>query len=495
MLALLPAGGAGADEWPFGKSTGFKKLDAFNLGLIGAKGMDAAKPKPDLNAPPRGGMQRSEAQEGGDEGPNRLRIDVLFPGGPAAKAGIQSGDVLIGIGTRAFSDGCVEPLAKALLKAEVSKGEVTLLVKRDGKTMKVKVEIPKKGTDAKKPHKGKARARIVGGALEWLKGQQQADGSFKETLSGKNGAVVLTALAGLAWLGAGSDLKNGPYSDNVARAAQWVAKAVKDTSSPFGKAKPGAPSWNQWNWGWAHAAIFLGELHKRTPDATVLDGLTFCAMRLVETQEQSGGWAHGPGGKNALDYLELNIVTGLALCGLGCAKQNGFDVPESTIEKAEQYLKASSSGGGVGYSAGPGQRGSGNIGRSAGCWLGYRALGQKSKFGKSLGSWTKRNCGAIFGGHASLMQHIFLAGVAANAAGTGAKKDFWKAALPSFVLARAPDGSFQPRPWHETLSMGSNSDVTFGEVWTTATWTIILVADRKAFKGFPVWLGDSRLRR
>ena len=59
------------------------------------------------------------------------------------------------------------------------------------------------------------------------------------------------------------------------------------------------------------------------------------------------------------------------------------------------------------------------------------------------------------------------------------------------VLARAPDGSFQPRPWHESLQMGSNSDVTFGEVWTTATWAIVLGCEpvKGGRPGLPVWLG------
>ena len=108
-----------------------------------------------------------------------------------------------------------------------------------------------------------------------------------------------------------------------------------------------------------------------------------------------------------------------------------------------------------------------------------------------MGSCCKREAGNPFGGHASLMEHILHAGVAAHALGGSAKKDFWKTMGPSLVLARAPDGSFQPRPWHETLNMSTNADVTFGEVWTTAAWTIILVSDPKAYPGFPGWTGRN----
>jgi hypothetical protein len=495
VLLLFVAAGS-ADEWPFGKSRGFTKLDDYNLGLLGAKAADAATPKPDLNAPPRGGRRAVQMERpSGDDGPEALRVDVLYPGGPAEKAGLKEGDVIVGIGRRRFSHGSLQPLADALLKAEAGKGEITLLVKRDGKVEKIEAAIPVGGRDARKPTTGKGRQAIVDAALKWLAEHQEQDGGFAETLSGKNGAVVLTSLAGLAWLGAGSDLENGPYKDNVRRAAEWVAVNARALEKSELPQRPDGPSWNQANWGWSHAAIFLGELHARTPTRSVLDALQFCASKLVATQEQSGGWAHGPGGKNALGYLELNIVTGLALSGLGLAKQSGFEVPEETIKKAEAYLEASSGGGGVGYSTLPGQKGQGNIGRTAGCWLGFLALGRgKAKFARSMGSYVKREAGNVLGGHASLMQHILLAGVAAHVQGGAARKAYWKACERDLVLARAPDGSLQPRPWHESLGMQSNSDVTFGEVWTTAAWTIVLVSDRGrgGFAGFPAWAGEAK---
>ena len=64
------------------------------------------------------------------------------------------------------------------------------------------------------------------------------------------------------------------------------------------------------------------------------------------------------------------------------------------------------------------------------------------------------------------------------------------------TLARAPDGSFQPRPWHETLSIGSNSDVSFGEIWTTSAWTIVLACKpvRNGRPGLPALLGKPTRR-
>jgi len=491
---VLLAAVAAAEDWPFGPAQGFKRKNLYNLGLLGAKASDADR-KPAANVAPQGGKRQVRLEGGGsDAGPERLRIELIYEEGPADVAGLKPGDLILGVGSRKFSKGSLAPLAAALLKAESGKGKLKLLVQPGGAgaTRKVEVDIgiAAVGKAASKPTKGVGRAALWSASLKWLAKRQQEDGGYAETLSAKNGAVVQTALAGLAWLGAGSDLENGDYKDNVTRAADWVAQSVQQLGND-GTPSPRGSNWNQNNWGYAHAAIFLGELHARTPSRGVQTALHFCAKRLVETQEESGGWAHGPGGPNALGYVELNIVTGLALGGLGLAGQGGFEVPDETLRKAEEYLVASSSGdGGVGYSTKPGQRGQGNIGRSAAGYLGYLSLGLGKKgWGKKMGAYVRRHAGEVLGGHASLMQHILLAGVAAPAAGKAAIKSFWEATERDLVLARVPDGSFQPRPWRESLSMGSNSDVTFGEVWTTAAWTLVLLAEpsKEGAIGYPAW--------
>jgi len=496
-LLLLLAVAAPAADWPFGPKAGFRGRDLYNLGLIGAKAVDAAAAPPS-NAPPQQGRRSFQVdRSGGDEGPARLRIELLYPEGPAQEAGIVPGDVVVGAGGKKFRKEPLAELAKALLKAESTKGVLVLLVQKGGagKAQKVEVTIPVSpvGKAAAKPTVGDGRKLLWEAGLAWLAKRQPNDGGFRETLSGKNGAVVQTAMAGLAWLGGGSDLENGPYKDNVRRAADWLAENVTKLGDGKAGERGTKASWSQSNWGYAHAAIFLGELHARTPDRGVLTALHYCAKRLLETQEASGGWAHGPGGPNALGYVELNIVTGLALGGLGLAQRSGFELPEEPIQRAEAYLIESGSGdGGVGYSTKPGQKGQGNIGRSAGSWLGYLALGRgKKPFGKKLGSYAARHADEVLGGHASLMQHILLAGVAAHVSGKAATKSYWAQCGRDLVLARAPDGSFQPRPWAESLGMGSNSDVSFGEVWTTAAWTVVLVSQpvKDGAVGFPAWSG------
>ncbi len=497
LLCCVTAPGAQAHEWPFGGGQGptAHRLDLWNLGVLGAKAWDADKALP---AAPRSGRRSSNAAPAGgsDAGPARLRLEALYPDGPAAKAGLAVGDVIVGVGRSPFKEGALGPLAEALRKAEAKKGELVLLVLQGGtgERVKVTVQIPVGGKPFAKPTQGEARTRLVEAALAWLAKRQGANGGYAQTSSGVNGAVVQTSLAGLAWIAGGSTLTSGAYKDNLARAAAFVRDNVGQRLSMGGAG--GGANWNQTNWGVAHAAIFLGELHAHGPDPTLKRALLDLGTSLAERQEETGGWAHGPGGPNALGYVELNIVSGLALCGMGLAGQAGYKLNGAVLDLAETYLQRSSNGdGGVGYSHKAGQRGQGNIGRSAGCWLGYETLGRgKSAWGQKMKKWTARNVANVLGGHASLMQHILLAGVAAHALGSKARKAYWAQCERDLLLARAPDGSFQPRPWRETISGGSNADVGFGEIWTTAAWTIVLACEpEKAGRpGLPYWMGRAR---
>jgi hypothetical protein len=238
----------------------------------------------------------------------------------------------------------------------------------------------------------------------------------------------------------------------------------------------GAPvNWNQTTWGVAHAAIFAAELVEHSPSDVVTKAVRRWADDLVKRQETTGGWGHGPGGKNGLGYIELNIVASLSMLGMGMAKQTGWTPPAEPVARAKKYLEDSAGGdGGVGYSTEPGQQGEGNIGRTAATWLGCKLLGfGADPFCVKMEAYVTQHAGDVFDGHASLMQHFLLGGLAAHAQGGDALKNYWAKCRTSFVLARAPDGSFQPRPWKETLGMGSNTDVGVGEPWTTACWAIV----------------------
>ena len=498
-LAVSAAGGDSKPEvkWPWGSgpatsAAGENRGDLYNLGILGAKATDADRAAPEPTAQSGRHSVSISSDPAADAGPDRLRVEVLFPDGPAEKAGLRVGDVVTGVAGAPFKGGSISPLAKAIVDAEsgATKG-VALTVERAKGPAVVTVSVPAVGKTAATPLHGKARAANVRAALDWLADRQSGDGGFQATLSGKNGSVVQACVAGLAWLAGGSELTKGPHAANIKKAIGFVTSNV-GADDMHGVATGGG-SWDQTTWGYAHAAIFLGEIQSRTPTASVAVALREYGDVLAKRQEGSGGWAHGPGGRNALGYIELNIVSGLSLMGMGAARHAGWQPPAAMLAKARKYIEDSSGeDGGVGYSTEPGQQGMGNIGRTAAAWMGYSALGLGGEpWTAKMAEYVKAHGGDVFDGHASLMQHFLLAGLASQALGGDAAKAYWKTAEANLVLARSPDGSFQPRPWHESLAMSSNSDVSFGEVWSTAAWALVLAADGKddGLPGLPAATG------
>lgn len=492
----------GADlRWPFGvaRNAGprqWRKPDLFNLGILGAKAWDADRKEPDLSNQGSGPRRFRPGRSDSDGGPKRLVIKALFPGGPAHRAGLRLGDVVVGVDQTLFEKGYREPLAQALLRAESQPREnkLTLKVERKGEKEKLDlvVKIPKVGPEAAEPTKGKMRERLLLGACKWLAEHQESTGGFPQTSSGQNGAVVWASLAGMAWISSGSKLKGGRYAKNLREAYDFVTRYLY-SKNPLAGMSSARGNWDQTTWAFGHAGMFLGELYAAQKSRRVKAELQKIVTELARRQEVSGGYAHGPGGPNALGYVELNIMAGFVLTSFGLAQQAGCTVDKKVVDKLIDYLeKSAGQGGGVGYAATQGQRGMGNIGRTAGAWLGAVSLGlRKRDFVQKMESYTKENIANILGGHATLMQHILLAGVAAKALGPKATEAYWKVMERDLILARAPDGSFQSRPWHESLASTLNTDVNCGQPWTTACWAIVLGAD--AFKGsrggLPGWLG------
>ncbi|MCB9876633.1 MAG: hypothetical protein H6835_03435 [Planctomycetes bacterium] len=503
-----PAQKGASERWPFGVeeapgTLGEKRLDLFNLGPLGAKCWDADLPAPSTEMTSGRRSVERHGDGGADTGPKRLVVYALYGKGPAQQAGLKLGDVITGVGGAPFvggpatgaspaaapAAGCFAPMADAIRSAEAGDGKLVLDIERDGKPEQLTVKLKKVGAQALTPEQGKMLATLHDDALQWL-ADHQVGGGYPETLGGGNGAVVQTCLAGLAWISGGSSLKKGKHKGNLQSAVDFVRRGLTEGDPMKGRTEA---NWDQTTWGFAHAAIFFGELCVAAKDKALQKELQAIVDTLCQRQEASGGYGHGPGGKNALGYIELNILAAYVVSGLGVAQRAGCTVDAAIVDKLLGYTRESAGDdGGVGYATGPGQKGMGNIGRTAGTWLGARALGRgEDPFVARMQGYVQRHIADMMGGHASLQQHILLGGLAAAALDAETRAAYWDGGLRrDLTLARAPDGSFQSRPWHETLSMGSNTDVTMGEVWTTASWAIVLGAHRSDKKAALVgWLG------
>lgn len=492
--------GAAPTKWPFGKGQDARAAgdgyDLWNLGIIGAKACDADNPPKERGA----GMQRftsSGDDRSKDDGPKRLRVDALFPAGPAETSGLKIGDVIVGVSGEVFAKNSMPQLAAALVKAESNKEKpiVMLLVETPGgKPKVVSIRVPL-DAESSNPATPAARAKIAKRSLGFLASKQGSDGGFSQTLSGVNGAVVQTSLAGLCWLAEGSAPGKGSYGEQLTQARDFVVKNLLQKDD--GPSPAGGANWDQTHWRVTYGMMFLAECEARAPDPAVMAALRQGVTRLEAAQVESGGFGHGPGGPNALGYVELNIVGGLVVKALGVAKTVGCQVDDVKARRLMRYLEASGGGdGGVGYSAGRGQKGQGNIGRTAISWLGAMQCAPQDAFTAKMRSYTERNLDDVLGGHASYLQHVSFAGLAACALSPEAEKRFVAATSRDLTLNRAPDGSIQPRPWHESILMNSNSDVSVGEIWSTACQTLPLIAriPKTGALGLPVTLGQKLKR-
>ncbi|MCC6466013.1 MAG: PDZ domain-containing protein [Planctomycetes bacterium] len=440
-----------------------------------------------FNLGPMGGKATMESA-GGKTG---LTVRKVFEGGPAAAAGLKEGDFILGA-PKDFVKDAYHELGAAIEAAECAKKDkeaiVELTLGRGGQTRTLKVQVRAFGPEAKKFPGGKMRDTIVDESLKWLASQQQGDGGWECHLSGENGRTVMTSLCGLAFLAAGHTAGSGEYKTNVKKAADFVVANVGQEGA-FGNMGGGA-NWNQTNWGLGYGGIFLAEVQSASAVPGVKEKLEWICDRIQANMEATGGFAHGPGGPNALNYLELEIVSNYCVAALGGIQANGIKVDKSRIERALAYIQACGGGkGGVGYSTREGQIGWGDPGRTGGAIMAFGAVGRDNhEYYKSMVAFLGGNLHDIIDGHVSPTMHHLSAAAACRREGGKLWDSYWEAQRHECTMLRNPDSTFTGRPTKESQTMGRNNDMDLGPVWNTAHWTIILCLEKD---NLPVWMGKG----
>lgn len=436
------------------------------------------------NLGPIGGKATMEGQT--------LKVEKVTEDAPGAKAGLQVGDVITGA-PKDFKRDAYHELGAAIEEAEAQRKAksaiVTLTIQRGGRTQTLEVNVPEYGKDAKDFPGGKMRDAIVDQALEYLSKQQQGDGGWECHLSGENGRVVMTSLCGLAFIAAGNTASKGTYKKNVENAARFVMANIGKESA-FAGMGGGGGNWNQTNWGLGYGGMFLAEVQNASPVRGVDEKLKWVAETILANMEETGGFAHGPGGPNALNYLELEIVSNYCVAALGGAMANGVEVDSKKIEKALDYIEKCGGGkGGVGYSHRQGQVGWGDPGRTGGAIMAFGAVGRDDhRYYKSMSAWLQANLNDIIDGHVSPTMHHLSAAAACYREGGKAWERYWEAQRQECTMLRNPDGTFTGRPTKESAQMGRNNDLDLGPVWNTSHWTIILCLEKD---NLPVWFGKK----
>ena len=171
-------------------------------------------------------------------------------------------------------------------------------------------------------------------ALDWLKKQQsQKDGLWSLTGPYDDGGsqeneLAATAMALLAFQGAGNTLTEGPHRAVVARAWRTLLKAQqKDGSFDVGQMPMQHALYSH-----AQATMALCELYGMSRDPKLAEPAARAVAYCVAAQGPNGGWRYEPGKPGDMS------VTGWYMMALKTAEMAGMDVPAATFEGIGGFL-------------------------------------------------------------------------------------------------------------------------------------------------------------
>lgn len=166
--------------------------------------------------------------------------------------------------------------------------------------------------------------------LTFLATQQQDDGSLGSGSYGRN--VAVSALAGMAFMSAGSSAERGPFGTPVARCLDFVLANTQDSGFI---SVPGSTSHGPM-YGHGFATLFLAEAYGMSPREELRDKLARAVQLIVQTQNRDGGWRYQPVRRDA--DISVTICQVMAL---RAARNAGIHVPHETIDRCIEYVKRS----------------------------------------------------------------------------------------------------------------------------------------------------------
>ena len=190
--------------------------------------------------------------------------------------------------------------------------------------------------------------KAVAQGLEWLAARQNANGSWNckigyklfEDYHGEDGEDVgVTALCGMAYLGAGHTPNRGKYGRVVAKALDFVLSCVREEDGYI--TLNGTRMYSH-----AFATMFLAEIHGTTPRPDLRVKLKRAVNLIVSSQNREGGWRYQPIPVDA--DLSVTVST---LQALRAARNTGISVPLETIERAMSYVRRCARTEGFAYQA------------------------------------------------------------------------------------------------------------------------------------------------
>ncbi len=181
--------------------------------------------------------------------------------------------------------------------------------------------------------------------LEWLARNQLRDGSWSLTGPYSGGVTEMeenktaaTAMALLAFQGAGSTHRDGKWRQNVARGWAWLI----DQQLPNGSFFHDGP-YNHRFYSDSQCTIALCELLGMSRDEKYREPAERAVQYLLRSQSPQGGWRYSPNTDSDVS------VTGWVVMALQSARMAGIQVPQAHFDAVMAYLDSVASHGGARY--------------------------------------------------------------------------------------------------------------------------------------------------
>jgi hypothetical protein len=178
--------------------------------------------------------------------------------------------------------------------------------------------------------------KAIDKGLAYLAGRQQGSGAFGHHQY--NGNVAITSLAALAMMSGGHQPGRGPYGGVVEKALQYVLNADDGRGYLLGRTGMSHGPMYGHGFGTLFLAEVHGMVHQREQREQLRSTLKQAVNLIITSQNKSGahegGWRYQPGSPDA----DLS-VTVCQIMALRAARNAGFSVPKSTVDKCTQYVK------------------------------------------------------------------------------------------------------------------------------------------------------------
>ena len=279
-----------------------------------------------FNMGPTGAFYWAQGRSGETIDARQMVITNVVKDGPSDGI-LQKGDVILGVGGKAFSYDCRRAMADAINRAETKEmgGKLSVQRWRAGKVQDVVIPLRVMGSYSKTtPWECEKSEKILQEALEHI---------IKIDLANKHRAIDgRSNVAALALMSTGEP----EHFELAKKRVLAVAKMIDESGKNPEK-------WSYATWGYSYANVMLCEYYLITKDETVFPAITKLTARLAEGQSAVGTWGHNfaeAGNKHNPGYGAMNQCGNVAWLSLNLAKRCGVSHPylDTAILKGKQYL-------------------------------------------------------------------------------------------------------------------------------------------------------------